>query len=45
MASLLCSADQDWLRDEGMRQAQQLVNHAAGSSANLQQARTTCAVV
>ena len=35
MAWLLCIADQDLLRDEGMHQAQQLVAHAAGSNENV----------
>jgi len=41
MTWLPWSADQDRLRDEVMRQAQELVAHAAASAENFQQAKTT----
>ena len=45
MVWLPWNADADRLRDEVMRQAQQLVAHAAGSNENLQQARTATATI
>jgi hypothetical protein len=45
MAWLPWNADQDRLRDSVMAQAQQLVAQAAGSSENLQQAKTSAAAI
>ena len=45
MTWLAWNADQDRLRDEVMRQAQQLVSQAAGSTENLQQARTAAEAI
>jgi hypothetical protein len=39
------ASEQDRLRDDVMREAQQLVEHAASSSENLQQAKTTTETV
>ena len=45
MVWLPWNADADRLRDEVMRQAQQLVAHAAGSDENLQQAKMSAATI
>ena len=45
MVWLPWNADQDRLRDEVMRQAQQLVAQAAGSEMNLQQAKTAATTI
>ncbi|MCE9552607.1 MAG: DUF4230 domain-containing protein [Planctomycetes bacterium] len=45
MVWLPWNADADRLRDEVMRQAQQLVAHAAGSDENLQQAKLSAATI
>lgn len=45
MTWLPWNADQDRLRDEVMRQAQQLVAHAAGSTESFQQAKTAAEAI